>query len=147
MPLAGYKAQTRTIALAGDNSFVVKGLSLNHIAILIREHFDDLEALMTIFTSGGQDIENLDMRAVALSLISNAPGFVANVIALSAGEGDASDAEQLPGPVQLKALLDIGELTFSEVGGVKKSMEVIAGLLKNTNLKAQIPSLKTKTEN
>lgn len=133
MPLAGFQPETRAIQLKGDDFFHVKGLSLNDIAVLLREHFPDLDALFEMF----QDFENVtrdQLNPLVLSLVSQAPGFVANVIALAAGEGDSSDAEKLPGPVQVKALLAIGELTFHEVGGVGKAMEMVAGLLTKTEL-------------
>lgn len=145
MPLAGFQPATRAIQLNGDNSFEVRGLSLNDVAVLLREHFPDLDALVEMF----QDFENVtrdQLNPLILSLVSQAPGFVANVIALAAGEGDASDAEKLPGPVQVKALLDIGELTFTEVGGVGKAMEMVAGLLTKTDMtKKFTKALKRKT--
>lgn len=146
MPLAGYQPQTREIQLGGDNSFVVQGLSLNKIAVLIREHFPDLDTLVVLF-QGFETMSADQFQPLALSLVSQAPGFVANVIALAAGEGDASDAEKLPGPVQVKALVTIGELTFSEVGGVGKSLETIAGLLKTTKVmdKFQKTPMRRKT--
>lgn len=145
MPLAGYKPEQRTIALAGDNSFVVRGLSLQDFAVLIRTHFSDLDALFEMFANA-EKLTPADLQPLAVSLIANAPGFVANVIALAAGEGDAaSDVERLPFPVQVKALLDIGDLTFKEVGGVKKSLEMIAALLGKTDLLKKITK-PTKTD-
>jgi hypothetical protein len=142
MPLAGYQPEHRNVLLGGGNSFAVRGLSLNDVAVLIRTHFPDVEALFDLF-DGVEDMQAEQMQALALSLLSNAPGFVANVIALAAGEGDASDAERLPAPVQVQALFDIGELTFTEVGGVKKSLETIASLLLKTDLKNKLKKIKT----
>lgn len=141
MPLAGYRPETRVVALSGGNSFAVRGLSLNDVAVLIRTHFPDLDALFDLF-DGVENMQPDQMKALALTLVTNAPGFVANVIALAAGEGDASDAERLPAPVQLQALFDIGELTFTEVGGVKKSLETITALLTKTDLKNRLTKVK-----
>lgn len=141
MPLAGYKPEQREITLA-NGSFFVRGLSLNDIAVLVREHFPDLEAVFDLF-QGAEKMQPEQWEGLALSIVSQAPGFAANVIALAAGEGSAEDAAQLPGPVQLKALMDIGHLTFTEVGGVGKAWETVAGLLKN---KAAMQALKTVQE-
>lgn len=145
MPLAGFQPAKRVIQLSGDNSFEVRGLSLNDVAVLLREHFPDLDVLVEMF----QDFENVtrdQLNPLILAMVSQAPGFVANVIALAADEGDASDAEKLPGPVQVKALLDIGELTFTEVGGVGKAMEMVAGLLTKTDMTKKVTkALKRKT--
>jgi hypothetical protein len=129
MPLAGYQPEQREISLAND-SFHVRGLSLNDVAVLMREHFPDLEAVFDLF-QGAEKMQPEQWEGLALSVISNAPGFAANVIALAAGEGSAEDAARLPAPVQLKALTQVGELTFTEVGGVGKAWEIVAGLLKN----------------
>ena len=143
MPLAGYQPVTREVALGAGNSFSVRGLSLNDLAVLVREHFPDLDAIVDLV--GNFDKITADQFGpLALSVVSQAPGFAANVIALAAGEGDASDAERLPGPVQVKALLDIGELTFNEVGGIKKAWEMIAALLRKTEVTQAITKVRTK---
>lgn len=143
MPLAGFQPETRKVSTGGGNSFDVKGLSLNEIAVLIREHFPDLDAIVDLFQ--GVNLKDDDqLRPLLLSVVSQAPGFAANVIALAAGEGSASDAEKLPGPVQVKALLDIGELTFADVGGVGKAWEMIAGLLSKTGLTKKLSQATTK---
>lgn len=134
MPLAGYQPPTRTVKIDEHNSFDVRGLGFNDVAVLIREHFPDLEALAGLFVNE-EPLEMDNLMPLAQSLISNAPGFVANVIALAAGEGDASDAERLPASVQLQALFDIGDLTFTEVGSVKKAMGLVAAAWKNPKVK------------
>lgn len=140
MGLAGYQPEQRKVALAGDNFFIVKGLSLEDISVLVREYYDDLDTLLQII-----DVSNdvKSWKPVVLSLVSQAPGFVSTVIALASVE-DASPEERLAGakrlsaPTQIQALLDIGELTFTEVGGVGKALELVAGLLKKTKLEAKV---------
>lgn len=144
MPLAGYQPETRDVPLHGGNSFAVRGMSFTDIASLMRTHFPDLEALSDLFAHGFENIDRGEFEKLALVLITQAPGFVANVIAMAAGEGDASDAEKLPAPIQVRALLDIGELTFEEVGGVKKGLETIAALLSKTELKKAITKIPKK---
>lgn len=143
MPLAGYKSPSRTVSLGGGQSCEVRGLSFDDFAALLRTHLPDLEAIFDLFTNI-EGVSRDQFDNVAATLIAQAPGLVANVIALAAGEGDASDAERLPGPIQLNLLNEIGDLTFTEAGGVKKFMEMIAALLKQTNLKTQVTkALKT----
>lgn len=143
MPLAGYQPEYRVIQIGTTNSFQVRGLGLNDVAVLVREHFPDLESLFELFGN----LEQMDaqkMQPLVLSVVSNAPGFAANVIALAAGEGSAEDAERLPFPIQVQALLDIGELTFNDVGGIKKAMELIAALLKKTEVSNKITKTTTR---
>ncbi len=131
MPLAGYKPESKTISVGAGNSFDVKGLSLMDLATLIRVHMPDMEAVFDLVS--GVEVQAIDeLQPVVIAIVSQAPGLAANVIALAAGEGDASDAEKLPAPIQVQALVEIGHLTFAEVGGVGKAWEMVADLLKTT---------------
>lgn len=147
MGLADYQPETRVIELKGG-SFVVKGLSLVEFTTLVRYHLPDLEAIFDLVTSaveGKVDLTEEDLTKIAISLSEQAPGLVANLIALSAGEADEkgiASAARLPFPVQIKTLISIAELTFDEVGGVKKAWESVAGLLKN-----KLPTIPQTTEN
>lgn len=139
MALADYRPETRAI-LVGGSSFDVKGLSLTEFTTLVKHHLPDLEAVFDLGSAtlkGKADLTESDITKLAMAFADQAPGFVANVIALASGEkGEkAVDAAYtLPFPVQIKALVAISELTFSEVGGVKKAMESVAGLLTKMNL-------------
>jgi hypothetical protein len=136
MSLANYKPPSRDVPL-GDTSLHLEGLSLEHIAILVREHLPDLEALLEVFTSAGaKDVE--DFKKIAFALVTQAPGFVANLIALSAGEPDSAEqAMKISAAKQIEILLAIGDLTFTEVGGIKKALEMVAGLLSAMNVKKE----------
>lgn len=137
MPLAGYQPERRQIALAGDNSFSVRGLSLSDISVLVREYYDELDALIEIFDASN---DGTNWKPVVVSLVSQAPGFAATVIAMASDEGNEviPTVQRLPAPTQIKALTDIGELTFTEVGGVGKAVELVAGLLKKTKMDQKV---------
>lgn len=140
MALSDYKPESREIVIGG-NSFHVEGLSLDHVAVLIRAHLPDLEALFELFQHA-EKITPQSIQAVVTSIVSQAPGFAANVIALASGEADATaNAAKLPFAKQIEALSAIGELTFTEVGGVKKALESVAGLLGQMNLTKTVENL------
>lgn len=141
MPLAGYQPETRTVQIGPQNTMVVRGISLTDLAVLIREHMPDMDAVFDLFKSV-DTMKVEDLQPLILTVVTQAPGLAANVIALAAGEGDASDAEKLPMPVQVAALLDIGSLTFTEVGGVGKFTEMVAALLKTTTMSKVLTSTK-----
>lgn len=145
MPLVGYQQERRTIALADGNSFTVRGLSLSDISVLIREYYDDLSVLMDLFDN--TKVTPQDWSPIVLPLVSQAPGLSASIIALASDEGTAAIpfALQLSAPVQIKALTDIGDLTFTEVGGVGKAVELVAGLLKKTKMDQKVKAIKRKT--
>lgn len=140
MGLASFTPESHEFNFKGG-SFTVEGLSLEALATLVQHHLPDLEALFDLF-QGFDKAEGQDFTPLVVSLIQQAPGFCSNVIALAAGEPDsAKKAARLPFPLQIEVLLKIGDLTFTEVGGPKKSLEMIAALLKKNDL----PMRLTKT--
>lgn len=129
--LADYNLPSREFVTEGG-SFSVKGLSVVDFNVLVRTHFADLEALFDLFAQKDR-LENADVTALCLAAVESAPGFVANVIALAAGEPHAAPVVQrMSAPFQVLILEAVGELTFTEVGGVKKFLPVIARLLPKT---------------
>lgn len=136
--LADYQAERREINL-GDTSFTVGGVSFNGLTQLIRTHFDDLESLVNLAkesTSGNLDhITEADIESIILSFLADAPGFIANVIAVAAGEHTEQAvraAGSIPAPKQVEVLMNIVELTFMEVGGVKKGIGALLKMLPQT---------------
>ena len=131
--LADYTPQRRVIELK-VGSFEVRGLTLDDITTLVTEHLPTMEAVFDTAQNnfaGKAEITNEDMVGVAVELAQEAPGFVAELIARAADEpGEIAKARSLPAPIQIKALVEIAELTFEEVGGVKNAFESVAGLLK-----------------
>jgi len=135
MSLADYQPETRVIPFKGG-SFEVRGITLNDFTSLVRTHMPDLDAVFELGTNvlGGKvELNDGDLTSLAIALSEQAPGLVANVILLASGEsGDKAmaAAANLPMPTQVKALFEIADITFSEVGGVKNAVESVAGLFK-----------------
>lgn len=134
MALSDYQAERREFNLKGG-SFHVEGVSLDLLAKLIKTHLNDLEELFNL-TAGvigeKETVEESDLVNVAMVLADEAPGFVASLISLASGE-DSDKARaavrKLPFPVQVEAVVAIGQLTFEETGGIKKSLEALGRLL------------------
>lgn len=139
MSLAEYQPEARVVPFKGG-SFTVKGLSLMDITTLIRHHLPDIEALFDIGIStleGRTDLTQEDLTRIAIAVAEQAPGFVSNLIGLAAGETSEkaiAAAASLPFPTQIKALVEIADITFAEVGGVKNAVESVAGLLKKNQI-------------
>lgn len=111
-----------------DETFSVRGITTVMLAELIgvglRKEIDDLIA---VFKDASADKE-LDMLDTAAVLADKAPVLIAKLISIAAGEKDAwRNALDLPVPVQLDALMKIGELTF--VG--EHSLKNFVGVLKS----------------
>lgn len=144
MGLNNYTPQRHAFDLQGG-SFSVRGLSLEDVSRLIATHLPDLEALYDLFISGKvSSTTDAQFENLIKTLVIEAPGFAANVIALASDEPDAApQAAMLPFPVQIDVLTKIGDMTFTDVGGLGKGMESIAALLKKAKL-TKLPKPMTK---
>jgi hypothetical protein len=135
MALSDYTVERREIKIK-ECSFHVKGLSLDDFAQLIRHNLSDLEVVFDHFenaTKGKMDLSESDLEQLVVSLAEQVPGLAASLIAAASGEtteAAVNAARSMPAPVQMKVLLDVVELTFDEVGGIKKAFEFVAGLMK-----------------
>lgn len=142
MGLKNYTPVRHELSIGGGETISVRGLALNDISRLISHHLPDIEALFDLFASGAP-VNDQQMQTLIMGVISDAPGFAANLIALAADEPDAApNAELIPFPVQVDLLMKIADLTFREVGGVKKGMESIAALLNLDRIKKALPKMK-----
>jgi len=144
MSLADFQPERAKVAYKGGD-FDVRGLTLNDVAILLRHHLDDLEALIVVFS------RDFDQTAIVsavtqhgVALIKEAPGLVANLIAIASDEPDEVDqARALSMHTQVNALETIARLTFDEAGGAKKFVESLNHLLRGlrpTLLKTDSPT-------
>lgn len=144
--LADYVAHREQIELNGT-SFSVGGVSFNGLTQLINTHFSDLDAIIQLVKQAMDgDLETVSessVERIVLSAVSDAPGFVSNLIAIAAGEPTekaVQAAAAIPAPKQIEIVLKIVKLTFEEVGGVKKGMEVVANLLMSSKAGQELPS-------
>lgn len=122
----------------------MKGLSLDSVAALVQTRLDDLEYLWDVtekVLAGKSSVGEGDLKKVALILVEQLPDLTASIIAL--GEGDANDdaikaARSLPAPVQLEVLVSLAELTFEEVGGIKKFVSRMKEALGKTGTQSKV---------
>ena len=126
MSLADIQQESHTVKV-GEASFTVTGLSLNGLSTLVKNHIDELEQVLDLFDG---DVTTEQFGSTALKLVNEAPGLAANIIAVASGEPQyAHLVSRLPFPVQIEALEAIGRMTFQEVGGVKKTIQLLLRLI------------------
>lgn len=132
MSLADFEPEKVKVAFK-KGGIEVRGLTLVDVAFLMREHLDDLEALIPIL-SGTNVTQELGVSLLiknGAALIREAPGLVAMAIAVAADEPDEVDkARMLSMPAQLKAMKAIAQLTFEEAGGPKNFFESLTPFLR-----------------
>lgn len=130
MALADYVVERKAVPFKGG-SFDVRGLSLDDVTVLMREHLSDLDQIFELYASTtSQEVLVGETARYAIKLVQEAPGLVANVIALASDEPHQADrARTLSIPVQVDALEKIFLLTFEEAGGAKKFFESLGRLL------------------
>ena len=135
MALLDYVPESRPVVVNGKPLFVVEGLSLDTLAVLVKTYLPDFDAIFDIVTNGQNSDESwMDhLQRISQAVVMQAPGLAANIIAVSSKEELSEElvriARRLPFPIQVNALMEIGQLTFDEVGGVKKAMESMTALL------------------
>lgn len=142
MSLLDYKPDTETVEVKGRQAFTfdVHGLTFFDISKIIKVHYHDLDSLFDLYeTHAGQDLTSLATGRFATTLISDAPGIVAHIIALASDGGEAAlpMAQSLPAIAQIDALRKIGALTFSDVEEVKKLAAQVMGQLKQAKETSQ----------
>ncbi len=131
MSLADFQPARETVAFKGGE-FSVRGLALDDVAVLMRHHMSDIDALVNAFASDTTpEMASTVVVQHAITLIKEAPGLVANLIALASDEPDSVDnARRLGIAVQVRAIEAIAKLTFDEAGGPKKFVESLVNLLR-----------------
>lgn len=125
MALKDFIIPRRTLQV-GTTEVTLRGLTFADMGVLVAEHRDEFVAAGNII---GASKDN--MASLASVLAQVAPHIVAHGIALAADEPEAADAvATMPAPVQLEALLIVGELTFTDPGAVPKFLAGLATLLR-----------------
>lgn len=131
MALADYTPVRAPVEFKGG-SFDVRGLSLEDVSVLMRSHLPDVEAIIDLMAKGnaGGEFDVTSVMEHAITIVKEAPGLAANLIALAADDPDNVDkARSMPLPLQVRAIEKICEVTFEEAGGPKKFFESLVRLL------------------
>lgn len=131
MSLASYELPTKKIDLTDGVYFTVRGLSLPDISKIVEAHEPIVTELFSKYAGSVNDesLENISM--LGNTLMESAPILVSHIIAIAADEpGEADKIAQLPFPTQMEALEAIGSLTFIGSGGVKKTVAMVAKIVR-----------------
>lgn len=129
-----FSIPSRTILSAETKVMEVRGLSFADISGLLDHHREDIDRMIALWK--GFDSEEMTQRDASsllseygLQLLHNAPGIVANIIAVCADAPDQVDIiARLPVSVQVQAIEAIVDLTSNDFGGVAPMLGKIAGL-------------------
>lgn len=135
MNFADYAIPTETVETP-NGSWAVRGLGLEDIAFLVRQHGPILRELYSQMAEGKFDVE--DVSGVIDRVLTQAPQLAALIIAAGGDAPEhAAKAAKLSISVQTDALEKIFRLTFNQEGGAKKVLETVAlamGSLNNLGL-------------
>lgn len=131
MALADFKLPTLEVPLPDGNSFAVRGISAEDVAILISGHASAMDTFFARFQSGAAQAQS-DME-MGMSLITEAPGLMSKIIALAADEPHMEAlVRKLPIGTQLDALQKIAKVSFESSGGMGNFVDAVARLVKGT---------------
>ncbi len=131
MPISDYQPLTADVKFR-NGSLTVRGLVLDDIALLMRLHLTDLDKLVALFEDGvNEDFAVAEFSRYAITLAKEAPGLVANMIALACDDADnVDDYRRLSLPIMVNAMETIAQLTFEEGGGPKKFVASLVTMLR-----------------
>lgn len=144
------------VRVSDSEGFAVRGLSPYHIVGLYKRHTGELEPMFQRVMAGVSEqgqVQAADIETIVMSLATEAPILLAEVVALATG-GDPADTEEvtrdhpatgqpvtlpafdmavllaqhLPFPVQTDALDKIGRLTFTSDMPPGKFFALVASL-------------------
>ena len=129
MSLADYTPLSQSVSLGRGATVSVRGLSIDDIAVLLKDHLSDLDGLFELWERSSD--QPLASARFVVALTREAPALVATLIALAADEPDmVAKARRLSLPVQIELLKAVLRLTFEEAGGAKKFVESLNQLLR-----------------
>lgn len=123
--LSDFEPEWRELRFRGG-SFRVRGLSLEDISVMVRHHLTDFQTMYETIVADAA----VDRTQTILSFVRDMPDLAAHLIAAAAGEETAvGQARKLPFPLQVKAITEVMELTFDDVGGPKNFGPALLKLL------------------
>lgn len=146
MALPEYKPASHVIKLKGA-PFTVRGLSLSDVTYLVNNHLPEMEKISDLYEEHkGNVITEAAMKKIMLRLLTEIPTVASEIIACAAdAPGEGHRVMNYPAPVQIESLFAIAQLTFEEVGGVKKFIESLSSTLGNIFDQENTPALGKKT--
>jgi hypothetical protein len=148
MGLSTLRLQKAKIELPNDQSFDVRGLTLNDVQSLATDYGPALAGLyQKIIVGTVQDLGAMEMALIGRTLLESAPDLASAIIAHGAGEPDSIDVvREIPFPAQLEALERIFDQTFRSEADLKKVVEIVTRALEaTTSTLAFLQSPATKT--
>lgn len=118
MALADYAPERSNIEYKGKPLATVRGLNLEDVTVLMRQHLDELRQVYSLVGANGGKLLPGETEATILKLISDAPALASKIIAIASDEPDQAEAaRRLSMPLQMKILLEVARLTFEDIGG------------------------------
>lgn len=144
MSLRNITIPKREVPVDGEQKFTVSGVSADQVFGLYSRHREDLSTLFDNL-AGRNRVEGAEVINSIEGIITQFPLVVAEGIALASGSRpdeehwaeDVTVARSLPLPVQVDALMKIGELTFSPDMPPKKFFALLVGLIQQLNGSSQ----------
>jgi hypothetical protein len=131
MSLADFTPERQTINYRNKPLMQVRGLSLDDVSVLLRQHLPELEKLYEVAgVANGGVFARASQDAFMLKIITDLPDLAAKLISMAADEPAASkNAKLLPIPTQIVALQAIIRLTFEDIGGPKGFVALLENVM------------------
>lgn len=131
--LADIQIASKKIVFRGGE-FAVRGITFSTVARLVSAgQRSDMEIAVSQLAEL-KDAQSEQLIGALSSIVAQLPTLTAMVIAEAANEPDEWEkVKQLPMPVQLEAILEIGKLTFDGADSVKTFVRGVLELMQAAN--------------
>jgi hypothetical protein len=131
MSLQDFVISREEVAFRGG-TIAVRGLALNDITSLMRNHIDEVSTLFRLYDKEEtRETAMAQSAQFALTIVQQTPEMVAMLIVLASDSPpeDLAKAERLSLSTQVELLRNIIELTFEEAGGAKKFIDGLMSMV------------------
>lgn len=142
MSLADYEIRYEEVTFQGKVVDKVRGIALNDIASLIRDHLLELNRVFDMYEKEGGEVAVMQAAAFALKMVEEVPDLVDSIIIAATDAVDEpglrSKLKRLPIGLTIEVMRKIIEITVEDAGGAKKLLDNIA-----MTVRTMRPSLET----
>jgi len=124
LPLSTYTIRTAPVRLSKDNEFQVRAVTFPDLAMIVQTRLPEVVAILAKYQESrelGSPVKSVS--EIAIMAARDFPTMTSEIISLCVHGEIVTEAmretiQSLPFPIQLQALISIGQLTVEEAGGL-----------------------------
>lgn len=145
MSLSDFEIRYDDVMYRGAVATAVRGIALNDITTLIREHLSDMNTVFDLYEKEGADVALMKAMEFAVKMVDEVPELVSSIIIKATDETDSPELREklrkLPIALTVEVMRKIIEITVEDAGGAKKLIDSLVMMVRTVK-----PSLTQATD-